>query len=156
MTPRTPTLTSAIQHLLVAAMGITYLIAAAAQIHRDNHTTAAINLLIALALTLILQAGVADHGRILSNYVTRRQEKRLKREQDCAWCGEGIETGQPATRHAGVINGDKFSLYHHPECDDAIHDWYEANANTATRDLPYPRPGSMQRGQPTERSADPQ
>lgn len=154
MTPRTPSLASALQHALVAAMAITYLVAAATQIHRDNPLYAAINLLIAGLLTLILQAGISTHGRILSNYTVRRAHKRLQAEQPCAWCGEAIEAKAPAISHRGAIDGEPFLAHHHPECEHAVHDWYRANATEDTIDLPYPKVGSMQRGSPDPRDTN--
>lgn len=154
MTQRTPSLASALQHALVATLAITYLVAGGTQIHRDNLALAALNLLIAGLLTLILHAGISTHGRILSNYTVRRAHKRLKDEQACAWCGEAIEAKTPAISHRGAIDGEPFQAHHHPECEHAVHDWYQANATQDTIDLPYPPVGSMQRGSPDPRDTN--
>lgn len=154
MPQRTPSLASALQHALVATMAVTYLVAAFIQLHRDNLLYGAINGLIAFLLGLILQTGTTTHGRILSNYSHRRKHKRLKSQQQCGWCGETIEAKTTAISHRGAIDGEPFLLHHHPECESAVYDWYTTNATEGTTDLPYPRPGSMQRGSPDPRDTN--
>lgn len=151
MTRRTPPLASALQHALVAAMAITYLVAAATQIHRDNLPLAAINLLIAGLLGVLLELNKKRYGRLFANFSVRKSVKRLRQNEVCGWCGEEVAAKAPAVTHRGAVEGEPFILYHHPECDHAITQWYLQNSDETTIDLPLPKQGSMRRGSPHPR-----
>lgn len=156
MIHRAPTLAGAVQHALIGAMATIYLVAAAVQIYRNDYQTALINLTITGLLGLLLEFRKKRYGRPFSNYKVRTRVKSMEHAASCDWCGESIEEKASAVAYRGALNGRRFKLEHHPECDIALRDWYEENlpaehGREAASALPRPSQGRMQRGQPHER-----
>lgn len=77
-----------------------------------------------------------------------RQVKSCAKPHRCFWCGEKIEKLQPATRYAGVYDGDFSCLYFHIECWEASIQWQKENG---PHDEELPNEGSMKRGLTEER-----
>lgn len=154
MNPRIPSLVGVVLHLLIGAMATVYLIAAGLQIHRGDYMTALINLVITALLGVLLEFRKGRYGRFFANFTMRRRVKGLRREENCAWCGESIEVKAPAISHRGAMGGQAFHIHHHVECDKAVHHWYQANDTGSKREPNYPPTGSMQRGSPQPRDTD--
>lgn len=143
MNPNIPSLASALQHALAAAVAVLALAAAALQLARGELGLASADLLIAAVVGHILHLGVGRHGRVLSNFFVRRRVGRLSDASDCVWCGERIERGDSAVVYRGVVNGQRYAHHHHPECDHATRSWHDSADDDEPRP---PAPGTMQRG----------
>lgn len=141
----------ALQQALIAGMALTYLIAAGLQQHRGDTPYALLNLLIAALLYTLFGLRAHHHHYATHNVIRRRVITRMRREAECAWCGERIEERTTATAHYGAIEGEPFLTHHHPECEQAIHVWFRNRAQEGAPHAPFPPPGSMQRGQPHPR-----
>lgn len=65
------------------------------------------------------------------SFTSMTQVTACAKPHRCHWCGERIEKGQPATKVAGVWDGDFGQSYYHPECDAVLQsmDWKELEQN---------------------------
>jgi len=152
MNPRIPSFYRVLQHALVGAMATVYLVAAGVQIYRGDYMTALINLVITAVLGVVLELGKERYGKFFATFSLRTRVRRVKHEESCAWCGETIEAGSPAMTHRGAMDGQRFTLHHHAECESAAKGWARANLTKGASDVRVPPAGTMQRGgsQPRE------
>ncbi len=61
------------------------------------------------------------------SFHTERHVKQSRKQRKCDWCWEVIAKGGPYVSVFGVFEGDVYKSKYHPECNNAVYRWVEAN-----------------------------